>query len=124
MTQVLTGEILGPDDEARREKTVRARFWKTLRRAARAIPFTEDFAAAYYCTLDPATPRHVKGVLLAALAYFVIPVDAIPDIVAGIGFSDDVTVLLAAIAAVRAHITEVHREAARNALADGLRDAR
>jgi uncharacterized membrane protein YkvA (DUF1232 family) len=34
------------------------------------------------------------------------------------GFTDDVTVLLGAIALVRAHITKAHREAARDALAE------
>jgi uncharacterized membrane protein YkvA (DUF1232 family) len=74
--------------------------------------------AAYYCALDPATPTRVRATLLAALAYFVMPVDAIPDVLVGIGFSDDATVLLAAIAVVRAHITPGHRDAARRALAD------
>ena len=74
--------------------------------------------AAYFCALDPATPQKVRGVLLAALAYFVLPLDAVPDFIAGLGFTDDVTVLIAAISMVGAHITPVHREAARAALAD------
>jgi uncharacterized membrane protein YkvA (DUF1232 family) len=48
----------------------------------------------------------------------VLPFDAIPDFLAGIGFSDDVTVLLATIALVRTHITAAHREAAHRALAE------
>jgi uncharacterized membrane protein YkvA (DUF1232 family) len=59
----------------------------------------------------------VRAVLIGALAYFVLPFDAIPDFVAGIGFTDDATVLLAAIALVRSHITADHREAARRILA-------
>jgi uncharacterized membrane protein YkvA (DUF1232 family) len=117
MNEVLFGEILGPEEEARREKRVRNRFWATLRKAARVIPFADDVVAAYFCALDPATPHRVRGVLLAALAYFVLPLDAIPDFIAGLGFTDDVTVLLAAISIVRSHITPVHREAARAALA-------
>jgi uncharacterized membrane protein YkvA (DUF1232 family) len=118
MGEVLHGEILGPEDEVTRTRRVKARFWSTLRRAARQIPFADDLVAAYYCALDPATPTRVRAVLLGALAYFILPVDAIPDIVAGIGFTDDVTVLIAAIAMVRAHITEAHRDAARQALAE------
>ena len=93
-------------------------FWKTFRKAARYIPFAEELVAAYYAALDPATPHRVRVILLAALAYFVMPFDAIPDFIAGIGFTDDATVLLAAIALVRSHITPVHREAARHALAE------
>jgi len=118
MNNVKFGEILGPEDEATRARRVRSRFWATLKKAARAIPFSEDLVAAYFCALDPATPHRVRGVLLAALAYFVLPFDAVPDILAGVGFTDDVTILIAAITAVRAHITPRHRQAAKDALAD------
>ncbi len=118
MVEVLDGEILGPEDEAARAERVKARFWSTLRKAARQIPFADDLVAAYYCALDPEVPARVRATLLAALAYFVMPFDVIPDVLAGIGFTDDVTVLLGAIAIVRAHITAAHREAARRALAD------
>ncbi|MCB1487932.1 MAG: DUF1232 domain-containing protein [Bauldia sp.] len=118
MNEVLYGEILGPEDEERREKRVRNRFWATVRKAARAIPFVDDVVAAYFCALDPATPPRVKGIILGALAYFVLPLDAIPDILAGVGFTDDITVLLAAMSVVGAHIKPAHREAARQALAE------
>lgn len=118
MRDVKYGEILEPEEEAERAEKVRSRFWSTFRRAARAIPFAEDLVAAYYCALDPATPARVRGILLAALAYFVLPFDAIPDMIVGLGFTDDATILLATIGLVRAHITPVHREAARQALHD------
>ncbi|MBN9242634.1 MAG: DUF1232 domain-containing protein [Mesorhizobium sp.] len=99
------------------ESEVRAKFWRTAKKAARHVPFMEDVVAAYYCALDSKTPLRAKGILLAALGYFVLPTDAIPDIIFGLGFTDDVAVLTAAIAAVRAHITPAHRLAAREALA-------
>jgi uncharacterized membrane protein YkvA (DUF1232 family) len=111
-------EILGPEDAGRKEEHVRAKFWSTARRALRAIPFMEDVAAAYYAMLDPATPSGARLTLIAALAYFVTPFDVIPDFVAGLGFVDDATVLLAAISAVRGSIRDEHREAARSAFAD------
>ena len=118
MSDVKYGEILGPEDETTRSERVRRRFWSTFRKAARFIPFADELVAAYYCALDPATPQRVRLMLLAALAYFILPFDAIPDFIAGIGFSDDAAVLFGTIALVRAHITPVHREAARRALAD------
>ena len=51
--------------------------------------------------------------MLAALGYFVLPVDVIPDFVLGLGFTDDIAVLTAAITAVSAHITPAHRLAAK-----------
>ena len=116
MTKVLYGEILGPEGENQRQERVRSKFWATFRKAARYIPFAEDLVAAYYCAFDPATPTRVRAVLIGALAYFVLPLDAIPDFIAGIGFTDDVTVLIAAIATVGAHITPAHRAAAKRAL--------
>ena len=117
MTKVLFGEILGPeDDDPKREERVRRRFWSTFRKAVGYIPFAEDVVAAYYCALDPATPHRVRAVLLGALAYFILPFDAIPDFIVGLGFTDDVTVLAAAIAMVGSHITPGHRAAAKEAL--------
>ena len=120
MPDILYGEIFEPTpgEDDRRSEGVRRKFWSTFRKAARYVPFASDLVAAYYCALDPQTPHRVRAVLLGALAYFVLPFDAIPDFLVGIGFSDDVTVLLAAIAMVRSHITAEHREAARQALED------
>lgn len=95
---------------------VRTDFWRTARRAARQIPFMEDVIASYYCAFDNDTPLRAKGILLAALGYFVLPADTIPDVIVGLGFTDDLTVLTAAIAAVRAHLKPAHRLAAREAL--------
>lgn len=125
---VLDGEILGPEtgtkgtgkgktDDAS-EASVRAGFWKTFKKAARQIPFTEDLVAAYFCALDPETPTKAKAVILGALAYFIMPFDTIPDFLALVGFSDDIAVLTLAIATIRSNMTEAHRLAARKALAD------
>ena len=43
---------------------------------------------------DPRTPLGLKGLLLAALAYVVMPVDLIPDAIPILGQADDLTVLL------------------------------
>ena len=121
MDDVKIGEILEPGDEDTRnarERRVRDKFWKTMRRAARQVPFMEDLVAAYYCAFDLQTPHRVRGILLAALAYFVLPLDGVPDFLAFVGFSDDVAVLTAALAAIRAHITPAHYAAAREALRD------
>ena len=103
---------------AERERKVRRDFWAKLKRFAGMIPFVDDLVAAYYCALDPATPMRVRGMLLAAIAYFILPVDIIPDMIAGLGFADDAALLMAAIAQVAGAINEGHREQAREALRD------
>jgi uncharacterized membrane protein YkvA (DUF1232 family) len=59
----------------------------------------------------------VKAVLVGALAYFVLPFDAIPDALPLVGFTDDAAVLLTALRMVAGHMRAEHREAARAALA-------
>jgi len=100
----------------RNERYVRTSFWRKLRKVAGLIPFSEDVVAAFYCAIDPRTPLKVRGTLFAALAYFVAPVDLIPDFIAGFGFTDDAAVLATAIGIVGGHIKERHRQRARAAL--------
>ncbi len=99
------------------EEDVRRGFWRKLRRLAARLPFAEDLIAAHYCAFDRETPLKVKAILLGALAYFVLPTDAIPDYLPVIGYTDDAAVLAAAIKLVASHITPDHREAARRTLA-------
>jgi uncharacterized membrane protein YkvA (DUF1232 family) len=121
MDEVKIGEILLPGDEStqsRREKQVKAKFWPTLKRGVRHIPFSRDIVAAYYCAMDSKTPSRVRGVILAALAYFVLPFDFLPDIFVMVGFTDDVAVLAAALRMIQGHIADRHYDAADRALAD------
>ncbi|WP_192246462.1 YkvA family protein [Mesorhizobium silamurunense] len=118
MAQESGFDFFGFGDRLAGEGEVREKFWRTAKKAARQVPFMDEVVAAYYCAMDKDTPLRAKGILLAALGYFVLPMDFIPDFVFGLGFTDDLAVLTAAITAVRAHITPAHRQAARDALAD------
>src|SRR5919206_2826267 len=89
------------------------RFWKKLARVIARITFAEDLVAAFYCAVDRNTPTYVRATLLGALAYFMLPTDAIPDFLAIVGFTDDAAVLAAAIGAVGRHLKDEHPEAAR-----------
>lgn len=92
---------------------VRRRFWPKLRRVVRHIPFAEDAVALYFCAMDRDTPAATKAMLLAALAYFVLPLDFIPDVIPLLGYTDDAAVIAAALALARRAIKPEHREAAR-----------
>ena len=115
-------EILGPEDE-KKQARIRAKFWPTVKKALRTIPFMDEVVAAYFAMLDPQTPMQARLPLIGALAYFVLPFDLVPDFIFGVGFLDDASILAATIASVRSSITEDHREAARQALAEGSDDA-
>lgn|SRR3569832_699749 len=105
-----------PATVARNEKIVDRDFWAKLRKVAGKVPFAEDAAAAYFCAVDPTTPSKVKATLFAALAYFVMPFDVVPDFLAGIGFTDDAAVVALAISMVAKNIRPEHRARARAAL--------
>ena len=56
-----------------------------------------------------------------ALAYFVMPVDAIPDFIAGLGYTDDAAVFAALVAVLGRNLKPKHRAAAKRDI-DKLRD--
>jgi uncharacterized membrane protein YkvA (DUF1232 family) len=105
-------------DAARDETMVQHAFWTKAARVAAGLPFAEDLLAAYYCAFDRETPLQVKAALIGALAYFVLPVDGLPDFLPVLGFTDDAAVLATAIKLVADHISPVHRETAKNKLAN------
>jgi uncharacterized membrane protein YkvA (DUF1232 family) len=65
---------------------------------------------------DKDTPTWAKGVIIAALGYFISPVDAIPDVVPFAGYADDLGALAAALGAVALHIKKEHVASARATL--------
>ncbi|MGQ0584959.1 MAG: YkvA family protein [Reyranella sp.] len=95
------------------ETKVRAGFWQKARKTLGRVPFTEDAVAAFYCATDSATPLPIRATLFGALAYFVLPIDAIPDFMLGLGFTDDAAIIVAALTAAKVHITDAHRATAR-----------
>ena len=105
-------------DTSKNEQVVRSGFASKAKRFLRNLPMAEDAGALYFSMLDPRTPAWVKGVSAAALAYFILPLDMVPDLLPIIGLSDDLTVLSAAIAALSTHITDEHRSKARAWLRD------
>ena len=110
------------DRLAQDRDSVRRRFKSKFKQVVAKLPFAEDLLAAYYCAFDRQTPRHVQASLLGAIAYFVLPLDFMPDVLPILGFTDDAAVLATAIRMVATHITPEHREAARAALKRGVEE--
>ena len=106
-------EQVDPLKLERDERLVLSRFWAKLRDNLPRLPFVEHAVAAFYAATDRATPLKAKAVLLGALAYFVMPADAVPDFIAVLGFTDDAAVLMMAVRTVRSHLKPEHYERAR-----------
>ncbi len=118
----MTDQTANLESDGENERVRRA-FWPKLRKVASSLPFAEDLLAAYYCAFDRDTPRHVQAALAGAIGYFVLPFDAIPDMLPLLGFTDDAAVLAGVIRLMAAHITPAHRDAAKRTIARGLNEA-
>ncbi|BAF86753.1 uncharacterized conserved protein [Azorhizobium caulinodans ORS 571] len=112
------GDLPGDDRSraAEDEARVRSGFWQKLKGGAARVPFAGDAIAAYYAAFDRETPLRVRAALLGALAYFVLPIDTVPDFIPIVGFGDDAAVLFGALQLLANHIKPHHREAADEAL--------
>ncbi|HEY1614070.1 MAG TPA: YkvA family protein [Rhizomicrobium sp.] len=114
LTNSLMARISGsPAVIARQARLVEERLWPKLLKLTGRVPFVEDLAAAWFCVADPATPGRVRGLVLAALAWFVLPAAAMPQFIIVLGFTDDVAVAAIAVRMVRKHLKECHYARAR-----------
>lgn len=86
-------------------------FWNKVVSFAKAAgrEVIEKALWLYYAAQDPATPTWAKGVVYSALGYFILPIDAIPDLAPVVGYTDDLGVLAAAVAAIATYIRLVHQ---------------
>jgi uncharacterized membrane protein YkvA (DUF1232 family) len=84
------------------------------------VSFLRDALALYYCARDPRTPARAKAIAFAALAYFIMPIDLVPDTIPVIGMLDDGSVVAFALWALDQHVTEDHRRKADQLLKDLL----
>lgn len=95
-------------------------FWAKLKNFAVTAgkEVVEKALILYYTAQNPKVPSWAKGVVIGALTYFISPVDAIPDVLVGIGFTDDLGVLLAAIATVSVYINADSKQQAKQKMKD------
>lgn len=96
-------------------------------RLARLVVKLPTYARIVWGILrDPRTPIGLKGMLAAALAYVVLPVDLVPDAIPIVGQADDLTVLLLVldlfVQNAPAEVRAEHTARARNGTADLDRD--
>jgi uncharacterized membrane protein YkvA (DUF1232 family) len=94
-------------------------FWEKAKTYAKSagLDVMEAALKLYYSAIDKDTPTWAKTSIYAALGYFIAPLDAIADFVPVVGYSDDLGVLVAAAAAVVAHIKPEHQARAKKMIA-------
>jgi uncharacterized membrane protein YkvA (DUF1232 family) len=99
-------------------------FWEKLTGFAKVAgsEVVEKALWLYYAYKSPETPIKAKAIILGALGYFISPIDAIPDILPVIGYSDDLGVLVAAVAAVAMYISPEIKSQASSKMNDWFGD--
>lgn len=89
-------------------------FWMKISKYAKIAGTKLSYYALtlFYTMLDEETPNSAKLIIMGALGYFILPIDLIPDLAPGIGFSDDLAALTTAFVNVAMHIKPEHKEKA------------
>lgn len=90
-------------------------FWEKLTRYAKSVGrVMVDYALVLFHVLkDPDTPAWATAAIISALAYFISPIDVIPDFIPVVGYTDDFAALVTALSAVAMHVKPEHRQKAR-----------
>ena len=93
-------------------------FWQKLQRFANVAGrvVVERALWLYYAAQRPDVPVWARTVIYTALAYFILPADAIPDFTPAAGYADDLGALLVALTTVAAYITPDIRQQAKDKL--------
>lgn len=93
-------------------------FWDKTKNYAKVAgeAVLEPALKLYYSATDDSTPVWAKTIIYGALGYFISPIDAIPDVMPVVGYTDDLGVLAAAVAATAAHIKDEHVKRAKETL--------
>jgi uncharacterized membrane protein YkvA (DUF1232 family) len=89
-------------------------FWEKLKKGAKKAGGEVVYACLllYFVLQKPDVPLWAKGIIISALGYFILPLDAIPDITPGVGYTDDLGAVIVALGQVAIYIDEDVRKKA------------
>jgi uncharacterized membrane protein YkvA (DUF1232 family) len=87
----------GQSEEQVKEKIeyVEDNLWGKLEKTGKRISFAKDILALYKYMKDPFVKWYRKSIVVAALIYFIVPIDTIPDLTPLFGYLDDLGVITA-----------------------------
>ena len=91
-------------EDAYSDSSFRSKLKRYARTAGREV--VEKALLLFYATQEEKVPAWAKGTIAAALGYFIVPLDAITDLAPGIGYADDLGVLVLAVATVASYIND------------------
>lgn len=97
------------------EDNLRAKVARFARAAGREL--IEKALVLYHTLRAPTTPKWARAAILGALGYFISPIDTLPDFIPGVGYTDDLAVIAAALVTVATHVTPEIKARAREQVA-------
>jgi uncharacterized membrane protein YkvA (DUF1232 family) len=100
------------------------KFWGKLKKFAKKAGASVVYAVLllYYTLQKPEVPMKTKSIILGALGYFILPLDLIPDVLVGLGYTDDLDALGIALFQVAMYIDEDIKNQAKEKLKDWFGD--
>ncbi|MCF6268996.1 MAG: DUF1232 domain-containing protein [Melioribacteraceae bacterium] len=76
---------------------VGSKLWVKLEKVGEKISFAKDLMALFRYLVDNRVSWHRKAIVAGALIYFIVPLDAIPDLAPLFGYMDDLGVIAATL---------------------------
>lgn len=100
------------------------KFWSKLKKFAKKAGSSVVYAVLllYYTLQEPGVPMKAKAIIMGALGYFIFPLDLIPDVVVGVGYTDDLGALVVALVQVAMYINQDIKDKAKDKLKDWFGD--
>ncbi|WP_342601393.1 YkvA family protein [Psychrobacillus sp. FSL H8-0483] len=100
------------------------KLWKKIRNFAKRAGSSVIYAVLllYFTLQKPEVPLKVKATIVGALGYFILPIDIIPDVAMGVGYIDDLSLVMVALFQVAIYIDADIKKQAKDKLKDWFGD--
>ena len=100
----------GEEEVQKKIEYVDENLWPKLEKTGKKISFAKDIFALYRYMKDPFVKWYRKAIVVAGLIYFIVPIDAIPDLTPFFGYLDDLGVITALLKYLGHELTEYYPE--------------
>jgi len=105
-----SSESQNEEDVQKKIEYVDENLWGKLEKSGKRISFAKDILALYSYMKDPLVKWYRKAIVVAALIYFIVPIDTIPDITPLFGYLDDLGVITALLKYLGSELMQYYPE--------------
>lgn len=105
-----TDSKINEDEVQKKIEYVDENLWEKLEKSGKRISFAKDILALYSYIKDPLVKWYRKAIVVAALIYFIIPIDTIPDLTPFFGYLDDLGVIAALLKYLGSELIQYYPE--------------